>query len=240
MFIRPITREDLPQAVAISNSIFRNDELFAWLFPRQHVYPDDLRRFQFLRFRTRLMMVGCHGFVMVTEESDPYWTGKEEVVGYAFFERTGDDAAAQKWRQDTIFRKIERYLLSWEKYYEDHMLDRITDRVRLKAYIKNIDDGFYDKFKSRWHLGVLGVSQEFQRRGIGGKLVRYGLKIAADENVPMTLEASIMGRGLYEKCSFKVVKEVEVAEGLNEVTMLWEPEVRAEDAQSGKGGATDQ
>lgn len=103
MFIRKLTRDDLPAVAAITRSSFAKDELFAWLWPKQDQYPDDIRRYQLIRLRTRLVSKGQHGFVMVTEESDADWTGKTEVVGYAFFERSGDDDAARTWQGDSLF-----------------------------------------------------------------------------------------------------------------------------------------
>jgi len=82
----------------------------------------------------------------------------------------------------------------------------------------------YTKLPSYWHLGLLGVSPRCQRRGIGAKLVAYGQRIAAEEKLPLTLEASVMGRFLYVKMGFQIVEESKIVEGLEGVAMLWEPE----------------
>jgi len=106
MYIRRITREDLPEVFAITSEAFATDELFAWLHPRQKEYPDDLPRSQRIRLRTRLVSAGQHGFVAVTEETDQDWSGKPEVVGYAFFIRKGNDDIARKWQTDSIFNSM--------------------------------------------------------------------------------------------------------------------------------------
>src|SRR5690348_12108476 len=104
MLIRPITRDDLPRVCAIAFQAFKQDELLTWLYPNQDKYPDDLRRFQVLRLRSRLVSSGQLGFVVATEEGDAGWSGKEEVVGFAFFLRCGGDEQAKKWREDSWFK----------------------------------------------------------------------------------------------------------------------------------------
>ena len=101
--------------------------------------------------------------------------------------------------------------------YETRVLDRVTDRARLKEYMNMVDYDFYQTIDSRWHLALLAVSVHHQRRGIGGRLVRHGQKLAAEDNVPMALESSVVGCGLYLKSGFKIVSEGEIIEGLPEL-----------------------
>lgn len=77
---------------------------------------------------------------------------------------------------------------------------------------------------SQWHLASIAVSPKFERRGIGSKLVQYGQKIAAEEKVPVTLNASVKGEGLYTKLGFKLIQKRELMEGLWSKLMVWEPE----------------
>jgi hypothetical protein len=116
MFIRPITREDLSEIFAITSEALRNDEMFAWLHPHQDKYPEDLRRTQHIRLRNRLASAGQHGFVAVTEESDPDWSGISEVTGYAFYIRIGNDEAGKKWQTDTLFQST-KFLCDMRCYF---------------------------------------------------------------------------------------------------------------------------
>jgi ribosomal protein S18 acetylase RimI-like enzyme len=123
---------------------------------------------------------------------------------------------------------LERYLLSWELFYESHFLDRVSDQTRVKRFQNTTLLDFYSLLNPRWHLAILAISPNHQRKGIGRKLIRYGQKFAAEESLPMTLEASVVGRGLYAKEGFKVVEEGEIVDEHMAryvvVSMAWEPE----------------
>ena len=50
------------------------------------------------------------------------------------------------------------------------------------------------------HLNTLAVLPEYSRKGIGSKLLVWGLDKADELRLDSFLEASVMGRGLYENC----------------------------------------
>ncbi|KAF1995059.1 hypothetical protein P154DRAFT_359261 [Amniculicola lignicola CBS 123094] len=52
-------------------------------------------------------------------------------------------------------------------------------------------------------LDMCAVDPAFQRRGIAGKLVEYGLEEAKRRCLEATTEASVMGRMVYQKLGFK-------------------------------------
>ncbi|KAF2196002.1 hypothetical protein GQ43DRAFT_334579, partial [Delitschia confertaspora ATCC 74209] len=177
-----------------------------------------------IRIRKRFVQMGSHGFVVVTEPEDEEWTGKSEVVGFAFYVREGKDENAEKWMDRSIINKLERYLLSWELWYEAKFLDRASNSRRMRSWSEAEDATTYPAIGNFLHLGLLSVSPQFQRRGIGAKLVKHGQELAAQDNVPVTLEPSMAGRRLYLKSGFKMVRRVKVTEGLEAATMVWEPE----------------
>ncbi|KAF2806276.1 acyl-CoA N-acyltransferase [Mytilinidion resinicola] len=239
MLIRPLIRADLSSVAPIVHDTFSGDELFTWLYPHQEKYPNDLRRFQLIRLRSRLVQLGSHGFVAESEPGDAEWNGAPEILGFAFYIREGSDEKAARWRQDSIAKRLDRYLLSWEQWYEEKALDRASDPARAKIMREATQYKFTSQLESYWYLGLLGVSPKHQRRGIGAKLVAYGQRIAEEEKMPVTLEASVMGRGLYAKLGFKEIERLAIVEGLEGVAMLWEPEgaegtwlVRGEDGKA--------
>jgi hypothetical protein len=89
MHVRPLIRSNIPAVAEITNQTFSKYELLTWLYLHQDRFPDDLRRFQLIRLRTRLVERGSHGFVAESEEGDAAWAGKPEVLGFAFYIRNG-------------------------------------------------------------------------------------------------------------------------------------------------------
>ena len=121
--------------------------------------------------------------------------------------------------------EIERYLLGWEEYYEQKMLQRAVDPKALEMYASLKQFSVYKALDQYWYLGLLGVDPKYQRRGIGAKLVKHGLSIAREGGLPIALEATMAGKGLYSKLGFKTIQKLRIG-ALSEdiVAMLWEPE----------------
>ena len=66
------------------------------------------------------------------------------------------------------------------------------------------------------HLLIMGVSQEFQGKGFGGKLLRALIEKAGTERTPIYLETQKEENiSLYEKYGFSVKKKVILPEPLN-------------------------
>ena len=66
------------------------------------------------------------------------------------------------------------------------------------------------------HLLIMGVSQEFQGKGFGGKLLRAIIEKAETERIPIYLETQKEENvKLYEKYGFAVMKKVILPEPLN-------------------------
>ncbi|HDZ16695.1 MAG TPA: N-acetyltransferase, partial [archaeon] len=63
---------------------------------------------------------------------------------------------------------------------------------------------------------IIGVSQEFQGNGFGGKLLRAIVEKAEIERKPMYLETqNEKNVSLYEKYGFHVVKKIDLPDPLN-------------------------
>lgn len=110
----------------------------------------------------------------------------------------------------------------------NYTTDRALSRENLDAYNALTSDTFPEtEYPEFLYLGVLAVHPDHQRRGIGSKLLNWGLERARREGVRVGTEASPAGKGLYEKFGFEVVREVVWDEGRGEEgrspVMLWEP-----------------
>jgi len=70
--------------------------------------------------------------------------------------------------------------------------------------------------ESHIHLLIMGVSQEFQRKGFGGKLLRALIEKAETEKKPIYLETQKEDNiNFYEKYGFSVKKKIMLPEPLN-------------------------
>lgn len=55
-------------------------------------------------------------------------------------------------------------------------------------------------------------------------LVKHAQEIATEEGIPVTLESSVMGRGMYLRNGFKIVGESTIFEAFTDVWMVWAPD----------------
>ncbi|ODH12809.1 hypothetical protein ACO22_07892 [Paracoccidioides brasiliensis] len=121
--------------------------------------------------------------------------------------------------------RLERSLQNIEKKYIDTFNpDKSLDKVKLETYISATQDNFPSElFPELWYLATLAVHPDYQRRGIGKMLTSWGIEQARAENVPVGLEPSDKGLGLYEKLGFQEVRRSEWIAGKSAVVMIWEP-----------------
>ncbi|RFU29437.1 hypothetical protein B7463_g6908, partial [Scytalidium lignicola] len=75
--------------------------------------------------------------------------------------------------------------------------------------------------KRHWYLELLATRMEYQGKGAGGKLIRWGLEKADEEDVETYLEGSPDGVPIYRRFGFEEVGRLNVFEGkFVEVFML--------------------
>lgn len=100
--------------------------------------------------------------------------------------------------------------------------DRSVDPYRLEQYLASVVDCFpFSDFPNHWFLSTVAVDPLRQRRGIGQQLVRWGLQQGLQDHVPVGLEASIMGFGLYEKLGFRTINKLEFMPGMTICAMVY-------------------
>ncbi|KAF2759349.1 acyl-CoA N-acyltransferase [Pseudovirgaria hyperparasitica] len=220
MHIRLATIADAPYAAEVSFAAYWNNELYCWLYPQRDKYPSDLIESLRIRNKIGFLSPGVVSTVAVTDENDGLGD-PGRIIGFAVWRRFGSDPEAQKWMHD----RLDRYLLSWEKWYQDNFLDYATDWKRV-AYFRSVISKvvFYKTLDDYWLLNSLAVHPQAQRRGIGSRLLEWGMQTAERESVPVVLESAPPARALYERAGLKVFEEIEV-EGIEPgYAMLWEPD----------------
>ncbi|PGH06100.1 hypothetical protein AJ79_06634 [Helicocarpus griseus UAMH5409] len=233
MHLRPLSVSDLPAAASLVADAMRDDEIWQYLCPARMEYYSHYRDSFLRRMKLRLSKPGWVTYVAVTDaddEGEPISShGGGKIVGYAAWERDGNSPAARKWRgkNDTFGCWIERFLQGIEGYYIDFFnLDKSVDKFNLATYLSATEGSFPSKiYPELWYLSTLAVHPSYQRRGIGTKLVEWGMEQARMEKVPVGLEPSIKGTGLYEKLGFRTISKSEWIEGQWVSAMLWEPPI---------------
>ena len=99
MHIRPLEPADLPRTADILAVAMLDDELFEYLCPARKEHYSDFRNFFLRRQKLRLSTPGWVLRVAVTDAGD--WCAEDEggrIVGYAAWERMGDDPDSLKWK----------------------------------------------------------------------------------------------------------------------------------------------
>ncbi|KAJ8065073.1 hypothetical protein OCU04_005786 [Sclerotinia nivalis] len=222
MHLRPLTRDDLPSVADLRSEAFRDDNLQTIFFPPKAVENGSLRRNIMLRIRKRLVEASTRCFVSVSDEKDEFWSGKPELLGYAYWTRVGKSEAANKWQTDNLFSKLERTLIKAEMWYSETFLDR--DRPWDKIHhVRNLTADNFGSIPEYLGLAGLAVNPKFHRRGIGGMMLKYGIDLAQEEQVPIVLEASPAGTQLYTKFGFQEIGKTEVFPEVIVVAMQLDP-----------------
>lgn len=111
---------------------------------------------------------------------------------------------------------LERMLLAVEDRYLALIYpDRSVDPHRLEQYLASAVDCFpFSDFPQNWFLSTVAVDPAHQRRGIGQQLIQWGLRQGLQDKIPVGLEASLKGFGLYERLGFRTVNELEFIPGI--------------------------
>jgi ribosomal protein S18 acetylase RimI-like enzyme len=66
------------------------------------------------------------------------------------------------------------------------------------------------KGRKHWYLELVATLPEYQGRGAGGQLLRWGIKKADEESAEIYLEASPHGKPIYERLGFQEVDRLVV------------------------------
>ncbi|MCJ1243858.1 hypothetical protein MMC30_001055 [Trapelia coarctata] len=231
MHIVPLSPSLISPCAAVTRAAFGDDELFEWLLPHRFTYPAHWQQSVVNRLHMRLNSPGMMVRVALSDKEDEWWDESvgSEVLGYTIWERNGKWREYEAvWGKDGLAKKFERFAAKLAAKYSDLLhIDQTVDyehmalyRAGSSAYDKVMDDQIGKGGDHIW-LTVLGVDPRFQRKGIGKRLLRWGLKRSDEEGVPIGLCASPVGCKLYRSVGFEDAGILEI-EGLpiKDVTMV--------------------
>ncbi|KAK0634203.1 acyl-CoA N-acyltransferase [Immersiella caudata] len=207
--IRVATPADAHAMGLVSTNAFR-DTLSTVIFPPHLRTSDKDVVTPWRAARTlRRMNEGKPTFVMVDTNPE---TNEETIVGFAQWERPGGATKGQEgeYDEDRLAEGLDADALA-----------RMMGAMDVEAKKQLGPDGY----AKMWYLIILAVDPSYQRRGIGRKLVRWGLdQAAAAEGQKVFLIATPEGKPLYESLGFQVLGGFD-AGGLLYYSMLWTPSV---------------
>jgi GNAT superfamily N-acetyltransferase len=143
-------------------------------------------------------------------------------------------------RSETLAELVYRKGIEYKDALEDWLFPSWWYIHSRRDLFSNAQDECMDKYLGKgnidemWYLAILCVNPKFQRRGVGAALVDWGLTHARARGEKAYLEASPFGKPLYIKKGFKVVGDLVVGEGddqLNLPCMLWDPATAPSDQE---------
>lgn len=234
MRVRLMTRADFSRVRDIHNEAFIDDELFTWIFPRGRLYRDNFRNCYGKRFALDLCTPGVWSIVCVDED--------DHVLGFSVWKRTVPDTMpdlknSDPWLHNNYswFDWFEGRLLSAQVKYEELITTNpAMDYHNMKRFRTEEDPCLdpIEKVGPHWYCKSLGVAPEAQRKGVGSKLLEWAIDAARKETeqrgiaVPLSLTASVPGKGLYLKKGFRIVAWQKLGlEGTFEggAALIWDP-----------------
>lgn len=184
---------------------YYDSELTEFLWPHRQRFPNDF----ILGFARRYRIGLCEPNKFTILAVDPL---NNIVAGYGTFSREGTDAG--KWelvrRQRSLWRTIQ---LWWYKLLEPVLKwwspNRAADASNMAHFMMlNAQDHqqVWDKmYPNRYHCRSFVTHPDYQRRGIGSKIMRMVMDMAKREKVPIVLEASPEGEKLYNHLGYRLV-----------------------------------
>ena len=92
---------------------------------------------------------------------------------------------------------------------------RDADPKRMRVFEESLEDARTHYFKqaygeNRMQLRLLVTHPDYQRRGAGGKLVKWGIEKAKEDSLAVTLFASPIGGHLYRKLGFQNLSIIKI------------------------------
>ena len=92
---------------------------------------------------------------------------------------------------------------------------RDADPKRMRAFEESLEKASTHYFKqlygeNRMQLRLLVTHPDYQRRGAGAKLLKWGIEKAKEDNLAVTLFASPIGGYLYRKMGFRDLSVIKI------------------------------
>jgi hypothetical protein len=207
---RTATRADLDDLADIACAAFPADPQWDYRFPLRKKYPDDTLKCTKEHYKSMLKENGVV-INVITAKVD----GRQKPIALAvwelMFEQASDflDIGMSCGFLTPIFQPLlssRRSRRSAAKCDDRRDADfkhiKAFDDACFKAKKKYFDDVFGDQ---QLHLRILATHPDWQRHGAGTKHCDWGLDLAAEHQIPVTVLSSPLGGKLYSHLEFETL-----------------------------------
>jgi len=240
MHLREGLLEDLPYVTDIGSEALWNDEIVQYLAPNRAKHPLSHRDNYLFRTKKRFF-AGDRLIVAITDEDDGGVNGHEKIVGFAFWsdtERTscppntstsclGNGTCVSARPYHVLMKAgFEQAALRIEGLYRWYFnIDRSYDKLKLAKFWQLLSQNpFFEDTSHYWELEILAVAPQYQRQGVGSKLLEWGMAQAAAVRLPVVVAATVKGEHLYAKHGFKECGKIDFTENqFSWTAMVWYP-----------------
>jgi GNAT superfamily N-acetyltransferase len=182
---------------------FWDDVLFGRLIhPHREQYPHDSDLYWLRRIQVN-WWDWSHVFLVTTDVDEK--TGGEVVTGVAHWSRmgkaNGKSSGTDPTRVTLPIAKAYASLASW--WRPNRAADPVHEDIIERSY-HFLDHVWTGSRAESWYLEALGVHPDFQNRGLGRALVKWGLDQAEQEGVSSSVIAADGKERFYQRCGFDV------------------------------------
>jgi GNAT superfamily N-acetyltransferase len=254
--IRLATLADREACIDVNSAGYELDPQHRWRLPKRKEFPEDGRQEARELFAKALENEALTYLVAELPRDADAGSETEEwvVVALAIWERTGWEES--KGEPGKVFEfclfddelSLESHFVHWNALFMQcpatefaqpasgsaSSVRRDRDEVRHRLFIDSLAAAEARYFGPEWGkkrlvLDDLVTDPRYLRRGAGKALVNWGLAKAREEQVPITLTSSPLGRNLYRYLGFEELAYVDCGvedsgEKVAFSVMVWTPE----------------
>lgn len=195
VMLRLATREDLPELTRIANAANATSSLQGRLAPRRETNPTSYFHWRHLVLRHRFTRPDMR-FVVAIDSTTC------EILGFSIWAAEGSSHLLDTFKKQRgwdLENTIERRLVEVEQKYNRYVTDRSIDWAWLDTFHAEAQKQ-NSRRPSCLHLWLLEVDPRIQYRGVGRRMMEWGLALAEKEKLPMVLESHVEAVGFYERC----------------------------------------